>query len=348
MPPPGAGTWTDPAWRAGHLDWVRAALADAGRNIAGRIVQAHVRPWSTLFTIPTDEGTLWSKAAGPGTRHEAGLLERLAAWDMAHVLRPLAVDVERGWVLLPDGGTRLRDQAPDLTGDHDLAAWEALLPEYAGLQRSLETRTDALLAAGVPDEPPAAIPAILARLLDDDRIWTRVDADERVIAGQVRADLVAWLPEVTELAGILAASGVPMSVDHGDLHGGNVLLDQAGTVRFFDWGDSVVGHPFATLTTTLGSIAPKVGLAADGPELGRLRDAYTEAWTDVAARSDLAAAADLAVDLGYVNKAAAWERALLGIAPEAMEGHHGATAETLLDLRDRLKRRLGRPRAATR
>ena len=34
-----------------------------------------MRPWSTAFRIPTDGGTAWLKATGPGTAHEARITE---------------------------------------------------------------------------------------------------------------------------------------------------------------------------------------------------------------------------------------------------------------------------------
>ncbi|MBX6724117.1 MAG: phosphotransferase, partial [Dactylosporangium sp.] len=41
----------------------------------------------------------------------------------------------------------------------------------------------------------------------------------------------------------LLDSPVPVTLQHHDLHGGNVF--QTGQV--FDWGDSVIGHPFGVL-----------------------------------------------------------------------------------------------------
>ena len=73
---------------------------------------------------------------------------------------PLAVHPDRPWLLLDDAGPTLRPTRPDGTGDHDLAAWERILTEYAALQRSLDTgdAVAAMLAAGTPDGRPADSP----------------------------------------------------------------------------------------------------------------------------------------------------------------------------------------------
>ncbi len=290
----------DPAWRDEILAWASAALEAAGLHIAGPIEQPHVRPWSTVFRIPLDAGAVWCKAAGLGPRHEAALLERFAAWGTEHVLRPLAVDVGRGWMLLPDGGPRLRDLAPDERGDHDLEAWARLLPVYAELQRSLEGGVGDLVVAGVPDERPERLATVLDGLVGADPTWERLEGEE-IEQGMVARDVLRRRRgDVVALAADLASSGIRPSIEHGDLHGGNILVGSDG-VRFYDWGDATVAHPFGTLTTTLRSIAHRTGLDEDGPELVRLRDAYTEAWTDVLPRSALAEVAGLATDLAHLG-----------------------------------------------
>ena len=118
----------------------------------------------------------------------------------------------------------------------------------------------------------------------DDRIWSRVGAPERP-AADVRPGPLAsrGAAAVTDLAGRASDAGVPASIQHNDFHGGNIVVGPDGE-RFFDWGDAVVGHPFATLAGDFASIARRTGRRPDDPAFERLRDAYIEAWTDVAPR----------------------------------------------------------------
>jgi len=339
--PTGSSAWTDPAWRDEILAWASAALEAAGHRLVGAVEQPHVRPWSTVFRMPTDSGTFWRKAAGFGPRHEAVLLELFAAWRTSHVLWPLAVDAARGWMLLPDGGPRLRDLAPDGRGDHDLESWIRLLPVYAGLQRSVEDRAEDLVAAGVPDERPERLEGILDGLVGADTIWAGLDADEIEQAAVAREVLRRRRDDIAALAADLASSGIRPSIEHGDLHGDNILVGPDG-VRFYDWGDATVAHPFGTLTTTLSSIAHHTGVERDGAELARLRDAYTEAWTDVLPRSALVEVASLATDLGHIGKSSAWARAIDGVEPAAIGEYGGGAGGWLIDFADRLGRRVTR------
>jgi hypothetical protein len=335
--PTGKRTWLDPGWRAEALAWTAEALGGLGRRIDGEVEQPHVRPWSTAMRIPTDGGLAWFKASGPASAHEGPLLEVFRERGISRVLLPLAVHRDRPWILFEDGGTTLRQTRTDGSGDHDLAAWERILREYAELQRALEAddAIAAMLGAGAPDGRPEALPGELARLLDDDLIWDRLSDEERDDGQRARDRLRERLPEVAATAAGLAAIGVRPSIQHDDLHGGNILAGPAGD-RFFDWGDAVVAHPFSTLTVTFNSIAHKTGIAEDDQVFERLQDVYLDAWTDVAPRSELERAAAVARVFGCIGRSLAWERALAGLAVDEMDGFGDSIAGWIVEFSDRL------------
>ncbi len=101
-------------------------------------------------------------------------------------------------------------------------------------------------------------------------------------------ELPAWLDE----------TGICASLDHNDLHPGNVV-GCADRPRFYDWGDSVVAHPFTSLLTVYDAF-PAAAHA-------RLRDAYLGEFGEPAA---LGPAAALACRAGNVVRALVWARAL--------------------------------------
>jgi hypothetical protein len=340
--PTGVRTWLDPAWRADALGWAERELGALGRRVVGPVDQPHVRPWSTVMRVPTDGGDAWFKATGPGPAHEGPLLELFRALGVRRVVLPLTVHPSRPWLLFDDAGPTLRATRADGHGDHDLGAWHRILAEYAGVQRSVESASSrtAMLAAGVPDERPARLPDELERLLADDVAWERITADERVAADAARERLRMAVPAIRALAGELASAGVAATVEHGDFHGGNIVVGPEGD-RFFDWGDAAVAHPFATLTTTFNSIAHKTHRRLDDPVLAKLQDAYLEAWTDVLPRAALNEVAAISRLLGCIDKALAWERSLIGLAPNETDGHDDAVAGWLVEFDERLGARRG-------
>ena len=333
--PSGKGTWLDPTWRSGALAWVEATLSGVGRRVSGPVEQPHVRPWSTAMRIPTEEGAIWFKATGPGTAHEGPLLELFRRLGVARVVLPLAVHPERSWLLFDDAEPTLRATRPDGLGDHDLVAWERILAEYAVLQRFVERDTSTMLAVDTPDGRPERLPGELDRLLDDDRVWGLVTADERAAADAARDRLRRARGLLRDSIDALATTGIAATIQHDDLHGGNIVVGPEGD-RFFDWGDAVIALPFSTLTVTFNSIAHRTGRTHDDPAFVRLRDVYLEAWTDVASRDALADAERLAGDLGCIGRALAWERSLGDLAPDQMDGQGDAVAGWLMEFAERL------------
>ena len=93
-----------------------------------------------------------------------------------------------------------------------------------------------------------------------------------------------------------------------------------GRVRFYDWGDSVVAHPFASMLLGLGMLPLQLGVGPDDPAVTRPRDAYLEVFGDLASPAELVEELELACQVGKVGRALSWHRALrMGGAEEAGE-----------------------------
>jgi hypothetical protein len=194
------------------------------------------------------------------------------------VLVPIAVDEARSWLLLPDGGPSLGEAGAGLD-----AVIEALV-EYGRLQRALAPHAEAMLALGVHDMRPAIMPKRF----------------EEALAASGNPSQVATLaPQVAEWCSLLAASPLPASLDHNDLHPWNIL---AGP-RYFDWGDAVVAHPFAVMLVPLGWIRHVHGDEA----LTRARDAYLSGFGDPAELRDTL---ELACRVAKIARALTWARAI--------------------------------------
>jgi len=266
--------------------WIAARLADLDLRLIGSD-EPRVRPWSTVQRIETDGGPVWFKANGPGTTYEPALVEALAELAPGHVLDPLATDVEVGWALVPDGGRILRSFDDDVVLSH----WLRILPAYAELQRATSDHVRDLVGRGVPDARPQRLPERFSALLDDTDVLL-VDRPGGLSREQL-SRLRDLEPTYAEWCARLDGAGIPPSIEHGDLHDGNVFVRDGG-YAIFDWGDACVGHPFASLLVTLSSIAHRYDLPAGAAELAGLRDAYLEPWADGGRRAELAETVRLA------------------------------------------------------
>jgi len=233
---------------------------------------------------------VWGKAVCPGFAAECGLLLLLAERAPELVLAPIAVEPEHGWMLLPDGGETLK-------GIADVSIWTNALLGYATLQHTLVGAEVALLEVGCPDMRPHAAVRHLERMMEVGHVpqhrWL-IDA-AAAVADRVDTDLV------------------PSTIQHDDLRPDNVFADG----RVFDWGDSSLAHPFASLLTAL--MPDRVDRPGSAADKAQMRVAYLRSWQrfvglDRAAPSltELQEQADLAVMLAPIGRIDTWLRAPAG------------------------------------
>lgn len=304
----GVAVWKTEAWCDCAVTWLDDQLANSGIVRTGPVEQTRVRPWSAILTAPTTAGTVWLKAAAAATEFEVALYPLLHRITPTDVLAPIATDVSRGWIVLPDGGAHLGE----LLEDVDLVeAMIQVLPRYGAFQRSLMPHTDEVIALGVPDMRPAILPQRFDEALVSIRRYVDLHGSgadlvtlERV--EELRETFTAWCERV-------AASPVPPSLDHNDLHPNNVLvsdLDSLDQPHFYDWGDSVVAHPFASMLVPLRYLQDRLHAASDDAGIRRVRDAYLEVFRDYGSHAELVETLELACQAGKVVRALSWERAL--------------------------------------
>lgn len=324
--------WESAEWRGRVLEWASERLAELGLGVTGPAEQLHLRPWSTVLRIPTTDGPVWFKANGVGTAYEPRLLDAFRRWGTGHVITPLALDTDRAWSLLPDAGRSLRSLLESST---DLARWLEILPAYADLQRRLAPRAGELLALGVPDHRPEAMPAAYARLLAEPG-WLRLGAPDGLSVEHLHR-LQALVPDVARWAAQLAAVGIAPTLQHDDFHDGNVFVRAASdgpAYVFLDWGDASVAHPFGTLLANLRNVSARLDPPVDVAELRKLRDAYLEPWGPSHVRSDLLDAVRWATRLAKIGRALAWQRALAGATGTERATYAGFVPGWLRDLLD--------------
>ena len=309
-------TWTDPAWRDAALDWADQQLAAAGLERDGEAEQPHVYPWSTALRLPLRDGAVWLKSVGPGSAHEPPLSVALGGWVPESVLVPLAVDIPRRLMLLPDGGRTMRS-----TGDASVEAWESMLRSYARFQLELAPRAHDKLALGVPDHRPDRLPGLVADLLADDA-WLlpgHPDGLDREVRQRITDDLGRY----AESCARLTDGGVPLTLQHDDLHDGNVFVS-GDRHRFFDWGDASVGHPFLSLLVALRFAARTLELPNGDSALLRLRDAYLDVWHAFGTPQELRELCAVALRVGPLQRALSWRRILRGVRADELPEWQGA------------------------
>ena len=296
--------WVQPAWLDEATDWIRARLDEQELTLTGALEQPHVRWWSTVIRVPTSVGDLWFKANARPHAFEAALVAILERLQPGRVPELVASDPARGWLLMRDGGARLREL---VQSSADLGHWHEVLPAYAELQLAVAPHVGELLAAGVPDERLSVLPSHLELLLEDEEALLLGRPDG--LSDEERERARALLPELGRACEQLPSYGIPETLQHDDFHDGNVFVREGGYL-FFDWGDSCVSHPFHTLVVTLRAIAHRLELPPGGPDLLLLREAYLEPFASYGSLDELREAAELAHFTGTAARTLAWARSL--------------------------------------
>ena len=229
--------WTDPAWLREVREWIDRELDRLGVVAVGDVEQSHIAPWSTAMRVPVNDGDLWFKANMPALACEAAVVEILGRRKAGCVPELLAIDRERGWMLTADAGVPLIDV---LTRDRDLRRWLDVLPCYAQLQLGAIDDVGELLSVGAPDRRLDKLPHQYEQLLG---ATPGLTADEL-------ARLDCLRPRVSAMCEELAAYGIPETIQHNDLHDGQVFV-RGDEYRFLDWAESCISHPFFTMSVTL-------------------------------------------------------------------------------------------------
>lgn len=296
--------------------WVANALGGIGVTVA----TSRIRPWSGVWELVPAAGgdqRWWFKENRRSGRHEPALVAALARISPL-VDEPVAIDPDRSRLLTRDAGGRLRERL-DNSGSGQasltLATWMELLPRYAELQLAAVPLIADLVAAGVPVVAPLDHPALFDDLLGQDE-WLRPGISPEM-SFETYAQLCGAQAQVAEAVDEVESAGIKISIQHDDLHDGNVLIRDGVEPGFsiIDWGDAYLGHPFGTLLVTLNRIANRLGIdtATEPPELASLVDAYLEPFTGPGRTlADLRAILPPVLLLARIGRAESWRRVFPG------------------------------------
>jgi hypothetical protein len=323
MDKPGNSRWTQPQWIEEAQLWISQKMMRDRVQITGPIEQPHIRPWSTVMKIPTNFGSYYFKAVQPSLIHEIPITLYLSR-RFPHLLPEiLSADEEQGWMLMSEGGERLREL---LISEEDLHYWEEILPRYALMQIELSSQWKLFLDMGVPDRSLSALPREYKGLIARQEAFYLGRRSGRT-ADEYRKLIDAQRP-VEIMCERLVTCRLPQSLNHGDFHDANIFLE-GGRPIFFDWGDSSISHPFFSMRTVFVSIENRLGLSAESPKMKGLLHDYLTSWEQRETRANLEEAFDQAKRLAPLVSALSWDRALEGVGLRDREKYAGAIPRLL-------------------
>jgi hypothetical protein len=279
--------WTYPGWFDDASAWMRGQLEAAGMTLVGEVEQ--VRSWflSCILRVATDKGDYYLKSVPPLFKHEPLLTLDLSEHHPGFVPDVVAANTTNHWTLMRNvPGVKLITR-PDKV--QYIPRWEDILRRLAEVQLDYMNRTDDLLSMGCFDFR-------LNRLYTDAEILfaqlPRLLEGATSLSPEQFELLTQSLPRLRAMCDTLIASGLPITLHHGDFHSGNILCDQSCVV--LDWSGFVgVSHPFLFLSVVSEE-------HSDPTVLSRLIDIYLSAWSAYAPLTTLREYAYTGIVLGWL------------------------------------------------
>ena len=303
--------WARQGWLGGVREWLEREAARLGHTL---LAIEQVKTWSisAVLRVRTDGPTLYFKVSAPLPLFvdEAAVTTELAALFPGYVPVPLAVDPERGWLVLAEFDELLGWSEP-------LETRRELFRRFAGLQRRSVRMVDDLLAAGCLDRRLPVLESQLDSLFADPLAVGRLTSEEI-------SELKQLTPRLKQACSRLAELGPPATLVHGDLHPGNTARID-GKLAYFDWTDACIAHPLIDLHSLQWEDDETVRAA--------LLDAYLAVWDGAVS----AEAVELARVVTPLHHAVSYSTIVANVERSGqgeLDATHGFLREALARVRD--------------
>lgn len=182
-------------------------------------------------------------------------------------------------------------------------SWTTVVARFARVQQTLLSHRDALLTTGLPDCSPGTVSSRFETVLG--RLTALPAGHPARLDDDVAARLSRAGRHVADAMALLGAGPLAPTLQHGDLHLGNVFALDGG-LRVFDLGDAQWAHPLETLEV------PSAVVRHAGMPWDRTEAAYRRAWSSsVHVDDDEWEALRRAAGVAHaVNRAWSWWEAL--------------------------------------
>lgn len=311
------------AWRTAEFRERLRAWCESVIGPVRSMEQQKLRGWATVWRVATADGIWFAKQNCPGQQIEVPLLDLLVRLVPDRVVPVTAA--RDGFLLTPDQGPVFRD-----TAGRDLENWVRLCREAAELQRAVADHHAELVDIGMIELLPDQATDYLAARVEQ-YAGLPVE-DRRRLTPDVADGLRARLPAVRRWADQVAALGLPVTLNHNDLHENNVF-DAGHTLRFFDFGDALLTEPLGVLLIPLDILGEKLGADAHDPRLWRVANAALEVWSDLVPLHELRAALPAALQLGRLGRVESWVRIQPSLSDEELAAWGPVAATWLGTLR---------------
>ncbi|TFD94343.1 phosphotransferase [Jeotgalibacillus sp. R-1-5s-1] len=226
--------WFQPGWRKNIEELLSNRLPQRVTNIE------QIRSWerSTLLRLYAEDETYILKAVPPIFHHEPTICAYLSKSFPDSVPETVFADPSLNVFVMREV------KGPLLGLTNQLEHWRQALLKLGKIQTGILNNIDQLTC------PFRAIDYMMVDQLDHtiQRLF-----ENETITKETLEILSENATKVRKIANKLKQSTIPLSIDHGDFFGGNILLQDEEAI-IYDWSDCSLTHPFLSAVVFLQEV----------------------------------------------------------------------------------------------
>ncbi|MBU9711715.1 phosphotransferase [Evansella tamaricis] len=229
--------WFKLGWRQEMETWLKNEFP----NDSIRIEQ--VRSWerSALYKVNTERESYYFKAVPDIFSHEPSISSFLFENHPSYVPEIINIESQKKWYIMKEL------QGPLLGRTNNLEYWKQSILRLADIQKHSIIQRNKLEELNCPIRP---VSSIIQNYFEDSLNKLAID---NAIINESYNKLMNSIPTLMKMSNLLKSTNLPLSLEHGDFFGGNIIVqDRKPTI--YDWSDCSLSHPFLSVVSILDEV----------------------------------------------------------------------------------------------
>jgi hypothetical protein len=285
--------------------WAKKNLLRAGQtNVLSQSMIADTS-YSTVYKFVTTNGIFYLKIVPKELFMECDMLDMFYKLNIDSTPKCLAKNAELNAFLMPScGNITLRKM---FDGKIDLALIKKGIAQFTKIQRSFEGHVNSLLSMGAPDWRLEKFQNSYERLIQNKELLL----SDGLTPNEIK-QLQSLQTKHRDLCEELSNYNIPDTINHGDFHENNIILDQeTSKVTIIDWGEVTISHPFFSLNGCLWNLVHFNDLKEGSEKYNELKLNCVSPWLDLYDEATLLRLLSVANQLNGVFAALTYEQLYL-------------------------------------
>lgn len=310
------------------LSWAHQTLIDLGYQIKFTAQLIKDVPWSTIYCFDTSKGRVFLKTMAKPFAIEPTLLAFLSKNVSPHVPHVITTNLNLRCFLMKDSGLCLRDILKSKFNEQYFCP---IFQIYADIQIGCIPFVEELITSGLNDWRLKNLPGLYQNLLKKEDLLSADGLSQKEIAM-----LKKFASVFENTCEALAACGIAETLEHGDFHDNNVLINNE-TIFINDWGDACISHPFFSFLSFFNSAKRHHQISENDSIYKNSEKVFLNKWSAYAAQSILMKAMDAAKNIKPVVFALSFSRIFCCPQAYLYPEYKGYIADALRDFIKRNK-----------